>query len=836
MTMADTIGLVAGEHDTRADGDGERSRARPHRDRRQRVRRPRHGDPPQGGRDRGLRRARARRRRRRHVAGEHLSRLPVRRPLAPVLVLLRAEPGRGRARTRASRRSGRTCAAAPSATASRRHLRFGHELTGATWDEARAPLARRDDRAAAVVASLLIDATGPLSQPATPRDPRPGAASRARSSTPREWDHDHDLDGERVAVIGTGASAIQFVPRIQPKVGRLHVFQRTAPWIMPHSDRPTTRFERQLYRARAAAAARSCARASTGAASCSSLGFAKRPTRWRSPPSGSRALHLRRQVRDPRAAPQARARLPPRLQARADLQRLVSGADAAQRRARHRRRSRRSRAARSCSPTAARARSTRSSSAPASTSPTRRRRWLVRGRGGKTLAEAAGDEPAGLPRHGDARLPEPLPDHRPEHRPRPQLDGLHDRVAADLRHGRDPPDGRARDRERSRCARRPSRQFNAELQRDDARHRLGDRAARAGTSTRAGATRRCGRTSRSASASARAASTPTPTSCASRVRRAGGGGAMRRPPFARAPFEVAGRTVFVTGAARGIGAASRAAARARARTSRSSASSPSCWRRWPPSSATARSAFEADVTDLAALERAVPGTVARFGAIDVAIANAGISYIGRLATAPVEQVERALEVNLMGVWRTNRAVIGQITEQPRLPAERRLAERRQPHAADGALHGVQGGRRGADGLPARRDRAERRARRLRVLRLHRHRPRARELRAPLDAGADWRRCRSSSRPRRRCRRPSTRSSAASARARRACGRRATSAARCCCAASLQPLTELRTRFSRQLPQALELADPEHGSLQAQHSALGVAVEAAPAARACRARG
>jgi cation diffusion facilitator CzcD-associated flavoprotein CzcO len=49
-------------------------------------------------------------------------------------------------------------------------------------------------------------------------------------------------------VIGTGASAVQFVPRIAEQVGRLHVFQRTAPWILPHTDRPTTRLERRLYK------------------------------------------------------------------------------------------------------------------------------------------------------------------------------------------------------------------------------------------------------------------------------------------------------------------------------------------------------------------------------------------------------------------------------------------------------------------------------------------------------------------------------------------------------------------------------------------------------------
>jgi NAD(P)-dependent dehydrogenase (short-subunit alcohol dehydrogenase family) len=57
----------------------------------------------------------------------------------------------------------------------------------------------------------------------------------------------------------------------------------------------------------------------------------------------------------------------------------------------------------------------------------------------------------------------------------------------------------------------------------------------------------------------------------------------------------------------------------------------------------------------------VRATVERFGAIDVAIANAGISFTGSLASAPIEQVERTLSVNLLGVWRTDRAVISEIT-------------------------------------------------------------------------------------------------------------------------------------------------------------------------------
>jgi cation diffusion facilitator CzcD-associated flavoprotein CzcO len=63
------------------------------------------------------------------------------------------------------------------------------------------------------------------------------------------WNHDLDLTGRRVAVIGTGASAIQFVPEIAPKVARLHLFQRTAPWVLPRADRAIGDLEKRLYRA-----------------------------------------------------------------------------------------------------------------------------------------------------------------------------------------------------------------------------------------------------------------------------------------------------------------------------------------------------------------------------------------------------------------------------------------------------------------------------------------------------------------------------------------------------------------------------------------------------------
>ena len=174
------------------------------------------------------------------------------------------------------------------------HLRFGHELTGATWDEAQGRWLVETTGGDFSVA-LLIDATGPLSHPAVPaiRGLRRFEGKLFHSA---EWDHDHDLTGERVAVIGTGASAIQFVPRIQKQVGQMHVFQRTAPWIMPHTDRPTSSFERRLYR-RIPLAQRLVRTAVYWTRESYLVGFAKNPRMMR-PAERIARLHLRRQVRD----------------------------------------------------------------------------------------------------------------------------------------------------------------------------------------------------------------------------------------------------------------------------------------------------------------------------------------------------------------------------------------------------------------------------------------------------------------------------------------------------------------------------------------------------------
>jgi cation diffusion facilitator CzcD-associated flavoprotein CzcO len=177
----------------------------------------------------------------------------------------------------------------------RPHVRLGRELKAAAWDEQR----RRwhvETSQGAWMAQVLVDATGPLSHPQVPAieglESFDGTIFHSA-----QWDHDHDLEGERVAVIGTGASAIQFVPRIAGKVGQLHVFQRTAPWILPHTDRPTTRFERRLYK-RLPFAQRAVRTAVYWSRESFLLGFIK-DQRVMAGAERIAKAHLRKQVRDP---------------------------------------------------------------------------------------------------------------------------------------------------------------------------------------------------------------------------------------------------------------------------------------------------------------------------------------------------------------------------------------------------------------------------------------------------------------------------------------------------------------------------------------------------------
>jgi cation diffusion facilitator CzcD-associated flavoprotein CzcO len=125
------------------------------------------------------------------------------------------------------------------------HIRFGQEVRSADWDdEAQHWSIETTDES--VTAQILVAGTGPLHEPSIPD--LPGVESfEGRAYHSAQWDHDHDLTGERVAVVGTGASAIQLIPRIQPSVSQLNVFQRTPPWVMPHNDRLITDLEKRVY-------------------------------------------------------------------------------------------------------------------------------------------------------------------------------------------------------------------------------------------------------------------------------------------------------------------------------------------------------------------------------------------------------------------------------------------------------------------------------------------------------------------------------------------------------------------------------------------------------------
>ena len=125
-------------------------------------------------------------------------------------------------------------------------VRLNCRVDGADWDDD-AGVWRLETTAGPLTADVVVAAPGPLSEPSIPDLPGLEDFAGATFHTAR-WDHDVELRGKRVAVVGTGASAIQVVPEIQPEVGHLDVFQRTPPWVVPHRDRPITGLERRLYR------------------------------------------------------------------------------------------------------------------------------------------------------------------------------------------------------------------------------------------------------------------------------------------------------------------------------------------------------------------------------------------------------------------------------------------------------------------------------------------------------------------------------------------------------------------------------------------------------------
>lgn len=129
----------------------------------------------------------------------------------------------------------------------RPHLRLGTEVVRADFDETSGTWTLETGDGERHTFDVVVTACGQLTNPSVPQIPGIDEFE-GHVFHSAEWDHEHDLRGRRVAVVGTGASAIQFVPEIAKEVAHLDVYQRSAPWILPKSDRRYPRWEQQLFR------------------------------------------------------------------------------------------------------------------------------------------------------------------------------------------------------------------------------------------------------------------------------------------------------------------------------------------------------------------------------------------------------------------------------------------------------------------------------------------------------------------------------------------------------------------------------------------------------------
>ncbi|BAH49799.1 flavin-containing monooxygenase [Rhodococcus opacus] len=175
------------------------------------------------------------------------------------------------------------------------HVKFGTEMLRAQWSEH----SRRwtvDTSAGTFTANAVIAAAGPWNEPLTPAVPGLDTFTGEVFHSSR-WNHDYDLSGKRVAVVGTGASAVQFVPAIAPKVGELHLYQRTAQWVLPKPDHTLPGVERTILR-RVPGAIRALRRVEYAIMESLGLGF-RHPWILRIVQQIGKA-QLRAQVRDPK--------------------------------------------------------------------------------------------------------------------------------------------------------------------------------------------------------------------------------------------------------------------------------------------------------------------------------------------------------------------------------------------------------------------------------------------------------------------------------------------------------------------------------------------------------
>jgi cation diffusion facilitator CzcD-associated flavoprotein CzcO len=128
-----------------------------------------------------------------------------------------------------------------------KYVRLNTEVTGGSFDEASGTWTLNLKDGGTLTANVVVNALGPLNRPQIPNIP--GLVDfKGRVFHSSEWDHTFDYKGKKVAVVGTGASAVQIVPAIAKDVEQLNIFQRSAPWVIPKADRPMKDWERKMFR------------------------------------------------------------------------------------------------------------------------------------------------------------------------------------------------------------------------------------------------------------------------------------------------------------------------------------------------------------------------------------------------------------------------------------------------------------------------------------------------------------------------------------------------------------------------------------------------------------
>ncbi len=178
----------------------------------------------------------------------------------------------------------------------RRHVRFGQEVVCARYDDKARLWTITTRSGESYRAAVVVSGMGALSNAAYPDidDLDAFAGERFHSAT---WNHDYDLSGRKVAVVGTGASAVQFVPHVARAAERMTLFQRTAPWVMPRPDRPIGPAERSLY-ARVPVAQKALRGLIYASHEVRALAFTGKPMLMKLAQRRARA-HLHAQVADP---------------------------------------------------------------------------------------------------------------------------------------------------------------------------------------------------------------------------------------------------------------------------------------------------------------------------------------------------------------------------------------------------------------------------------------------------------------------------------------------------------------------------------------------------------